>query len=174
MVITKILLKNQALQGLSPALTLYQVNNIICSENTESMFVTIFCAILNTKTGDLEFSNAGHNPPILLKDNGEHEFIRGKKSFVIGGIEDFKYESDFIKLNHGEIFFLYTDGVTEAMDPEGKLFSEGRLNNVLKEIEDKEAKEIINKVLFEINRFVKDSPQYDDITMLSIRYNGNS
>ncbi|HEX3030477.1 MAG TPA: SpoIIE family protein phosphatase, partial [Clostridia bacterium] len=90
MVIAKTLIKNQALSGCSAAETLFNANNLLCMENEEMMFVTVFIGILNTETGEMEYSNAGHNPPLICRKGGEFEYIKPKKSFVLAGMENFK------------------------------------------------------------------------------------
>lgn len=173
MVIAKTLIKNQALSGCSAAETLFNANNLLCMENEEMMFVTVFIGILNTDTGELEYSNAGHNPPLLCRKDGEFEYIKPKKSFVLAGMENFKYQNETMVLEKGDTFFLYTDGVTEAMNPEGKQFSEPKLKSDLAGLGDKSEKEIVGAIRHEISDFVKEAQQSDDITMLTLKYHGN-
>jgi sigma-B regulation protein RsbU (phosphoserine phosphatase) len=169
MVITKTLLKNQALQGLSPDQILYTVNNQLCLDNDEGMFVTVFCAILDLESGVVEYSNAGHNPPLVYRQGGSYEYMQSKKSFVLGGMENFKYQSNTLTLDLNDAIYLYTDGVTEAMNNQDQLFSEERLKATLFELKQQNEEEILHGVKAAIGDFVKETPQSDDITMLIVK-----
>ncbi len=171
MMITKTLLKNEALQGSSSAEILYKVNNILALDNNTSMFATVFCGVLDTRTGEVEFANAGHNPPLMCPGGGHFEFLRVDKGFVLGPMEKFKFKADKVKLGHGDYFFLYTDGVTEAMNAKKEFFTEERLRNTLTGSEGKTITEIVASLRKEIRDFVRDEPQSDDITMLIFRFN---
>jgi serine phosphatase RsbU (regulator of sigma subunit) len=171
MVITKTLLKNQALLGSPVHEILYTVNNLLCSDNEEMMFVTVFLAILNTDTGELQYANGGHNPPLVTQQGG-FEFLKCKKSFVLGGIENFTYRSDVITLEKGDAFFMYTDGVTEAMNAEGAQFTDKKLKDSLAGVAAMDEREIVTSIRHEMDGFVKETPQSDDITMLTFRYHG--
>ncbi|HOW43448.1 MAG TPA: SpoIIE family protein phosphatase [Candidatus Omnitrophota bacterium] len=172
MMITKTLLKNEALQGLAAHEILYKVNNILALDNTATMFATVFCGILDTATGEVEFANAGHNPPLVSLDGRPFEFLTVDKGFVLGPMQNFKFTSRKLNLGHGDTIFLYTDGVTEAMDPEKRLFSEQRLQDALSRLgRDKYLVEMIRTVREEVSVFVRNAPQSDDITMLILRFN---
>lgn len=172
MVITKTLLKNQALQKMPVEEIMTSVNNMLCEDNDECMFVTAFLAILEVDTGRLTFSNAGHNPPLLKRHGGEYEWVSAKKGFVLAGMENTRFQANELTIGKGDLLFLYTDGVTEAMDVEGKLFSDQRLKDTLNKLKNLEAKELAAGVRNEIKEHVKDAPQSDDITMMVIKYNG--
>jgi serine phosphatase RsbU (regulator of sigma subunit) len=172
MVITKTLLKNQALLGSSTGEILSKVNNLLCAENEEMMFVTVFIAILDIETGELQYSCAGHNPPLLSLEGKDYEYMKLKKSFVLAGMENFKFFTDSIVIHPGDSIFIYSDGVTEAMNADSEQFSEKRLKDNLAGLQKKSEREIINSVQKEIGLFVKDAPQSDDITMLVVKYNG--
>ena len=174
MVITKTLLKNQALLGISTEEILFSVNNLLCQENEEMMFVTVFIGILDTETGEYQYSNAGHNPPLISKGGAPFEYIKPKKSFVLAGMENFKFHSETIQLEKGDAVFLYTDGVTEAMDADSKQFSEGRLKDDLAPLGNSNEREIVETIRKKIGLFVKENPASDDITMLLLRYHGNA
>jgi sigma-B regulation protein RsbU (phosphoserine phosphatase) len=172
MMITKILLKNAALQNLPVNEILYRVNNILALDNNTAMFATIFCAILDTETGEVEFSNAGHNPPFLCRKGGDFEFLAVDKSFVLGPMQNMKFSAKKIKLQPQDVIFLYTDGVTEAMNPKKEFFSERRLKQVLSGLKEKDITEIVRALKQEINHFAQGEPQSDDITMLVLKYFG--
>ena len=127
MMITKTLLKNEALQGTSAVDILSKVNNILALDNNTSMFATVFCGILDTQTGQVEYANAGHNPPLVCRASGHFDYLKVEKGFVLGPMAGFKFKSGTITLDHGDCFFLYTDGVTEAMNPKKEFFTESRI-----------------------------------------------
>lgn len=172
MVIAKSLLRTQALQGSPVDEILFKVNNLLCSDNEEMMFVTLFLGILDTRTGELDFANAGHNPPLLARYSAAFEYMRPRRGFVMAGMENFRFRRETLQLGPADALFLYTDGVTEAMDIDGQQFSDQRLKDVLAELSAVPEKQIIASVRQEIGAFVKQAPQSDDIAMLVIRYNG--
>jgi len=173
MAIAKTILKTEALRGLSPAEILYNANNIIAPDNHTMMFVTILCAILNTKTGEMEFGNAGHNPPLIYKDGKNFEFHNLPPGFVFGPMEDAPFSSGKMVLNQNDVVFFYTDGVTEAMDPEEQLYSEQRLQECLSNLKGHNVTEVIHGVREDVRGFAQSAPQSDDITMLALKYYGN-
>lgn len=176
MVIAKTLMKNEALRGISAEEILFNVNNMLVEDNDECLFVTAFLCILNIETGELEYSNAGHNPPLICRrDQHEYEYLSLEKNFVVGGIPGFKFKRASLKLENGDILYLYTDGVTEAMDKDNKQYSEVRLKKILSEMK-KDERDVYNieKVIKEdIKKFVGEAEQSDDITMVILKYNGN-
>lgn len=172
MVITKTLLKNQAITGVGTAEVLYHVNNLLCSENEEMMFVTAFLCILNLRTGEMEYSNAGHNPPLFSKDGGEFDYVKTKPNFILAGMKNFSYISQTIKIEEGDTLFLYTDGVTEAMNWNEEPYSEQRLKEDLKDLGKDPEDAIIHKIHNQIRLFVGEAPPSDDITMLVVKYSG--
>ena len=172
MMITKTLLKNEALQGVSAGQILCRVNNIIALDNPTSMFATVFCAILDTKTGQLEYANAGHNPPLSYSRQRGFEFMKLEKSFVLGPIPGFQYKEGSMSLGQGDCFFLYTDGITEALSPEKKFYSEARLKEALTRIQPDDIAVSVRTLRAEIKEFAGTEPQSDDITMLMVKYKG--
>lgn len=172
MAITKTLLKTEALRGLSPNEVLSHVNNILCPDNETCMFVTVFCVVLNIETGVIQFSNGGHNPPLVCSGSGGFEFIEVPRGFVLGPMENIRFERRMLPLKSNDIIFLYTDGVTEAMNPQEKLFSEERLKACLCKLKEKDITNIVNGVRKEIQIFSEGTLQSDDITMLALKYRG--
>ncbi len=172
MAISKTLIKNEAKRGLTADKTLSNVNNILCPDNPTCLFVTVFCVILDIETGVMQFCNAGHNPPLIMTNEGGVDFLKVPGGFVVGVMENCKCENNSLTLKPGETIFLYTDGVTEAMNPERKMFSEEKLKNTLKEMKSLGIKQVIPKVRDEISAFVQGAPQSDDITMLAVKYKG--
>jgi len=174
MAIVKTLLKTAALQTSSPERTLNLVNNILAPDNEASMFVTVLCVMLDIETGQVEFSNGGHNPPLLSTDNQTFDFLEVEKGFVVGVMENSQYKKQTLTLKPNQIFFLYTDGVTEAMNKQKQMFSEQRLREYLSSCKINDAKDIISGVREKVQAFTQNEPQSDDITMLTLKYNGRA
>lgn len=172
MAISKTLLKTEALRGLPPREILTTVNDVLCLDNQMCMFVTVFCLILDTETGEVEYCNGGHNPPLLCTQNGCFEFINVPKGFVVGAMEHLQCEGKRLMLKPNDTIFLYTDGITEAMNPKKELFSENRLRESLEVVKEKDLKDIVSSMRQEIRKHAQEEPQSDDITMLLLRYNG--
>lgn len=172
MMITKAVIKSEAMRGSSPKEMLYKANNIISVDNDASMFVTVFCAVLDVKTGELEYGNAGHNPPLIYRSGQDYEYIDVEKTFVFGPMPDMEFAGGKLKLNSDDVIFLYTDGVTEAMNAQKVLFSEQRLQRTLSNLGGDDVKEILSGVKESIREFAEDEPQSDDITMLALKFSG--
>jgi serine phosphatase RsbU (regulator of sigma subunit) len=172
MTIAKILLKSEALRNLTPDEILYNVNNIICPDNETSMFVTILCAILDTQTGELLVCNAGHNPPLIHDGGKDFKYMHLPRNFVLGPMEDTKFTPHSMVLKPNDILFMYTDGVTEAMNKKGQLFSEERLERILCNLRNKSVTEIIHGVKEEVEKFSKGAQPSDDITMIALKFCG--
>jgi len=172
MSISKTLLKTEALRGLSARDVVDRVNNILCPDNQMCMFVTVFCVILDLVTGEVDFSNGGHNPPLICGNGRCFEFINIPKGCVLGAIENSKSGSGKLTLSPGDTIFLYTDGVTEAMNPKRELFSEARLKESLAKLTEKNVTEIAQEMREELRVFAQEEPQSDDITMLVLKYYG--
>lgn len=166
----KTVLKSQTslLQNLEEVFS--KANNLLWSSNSEKMFLTVFQGVLNLKTGELIYVNAGHENPFILRADGQCRPIRTKHNFVLSGMEDIAYTAGSLLLNPGDIFFQYTDGVTEATDNEGNLFGEKRLENALNAGPFCSSEDIIPSVSDSIAAFVGTAPQFDDITMLCIEF----
>ena len=169
MVITKTLIKNNAQSGKSPKEVFETVNNMLCENNEESMFVTAFLGYLDIPGGKLSYVNAGHNPP-LLRSNGRFGWLKTKPSFVLAVSEDVFYNQHEVMLSPGDELFLYTDGITEAVDNEGEIFNEDRLLATVNKHLDLPLKEFTITIQREIDKFAGGAGQADDITMLALRY----
>jgi sigma-B regulation protein RsbU (phosphoserine phosphatase) len=172
MMITRTLLKNEAMRGLSPEEVLFNVNNTIFPENDSCMFVTILLASLDLRTGELELSNAGHNPPLLFSGGAGFEFIKLPKGLVVGAREGSVFEKMSLRLKEKDTLFFYTDGVTEAMNPNREFFSEARLRDGLSSLRAYDAQAVIKGIREDISGFALGAIQSDDITMLTLRYLG--
>jgi sigma-B regulation protein RsbU (phosphoserine phosphatase) len=174
MVIAKTLIKNNALAGKSPKEVFETVNNILCENNEACMFVTVILGYLDIPTGKFTFVNAGHNPP-LLRAGGRFNWLITQPNFVLAGMENMFYKQHEIKLNYGDELFLYTDGVTEAVNNENDkfdMFGEPRLLETTNNYLDLPLREFITSIKHEIDKFANGAEQADDITMLALRYKG--
>ncbi|MGI6090263.1 MAG: SpoIIE family protein phosphatase [Saccharofermentanales bacterium] len=169
MMMAKILIKNQALAGLLPAEIFSKVNNQLCENNDANMFVTAWMGIYDIRSGSLASVNAGHNPPLLCHRDGRFEFFKVPSNFVLGGMEDISYQSTETQLSAGDTLFLHTDGVTEATTDNLEIYGEKRLQIVLNRLSGGQPQEILEGVTADLQLFVKDSPQFDDITMLALK-----
>ena len=170
----KTLIKSYGIAGLSASEILTAVNREICSGNDADMFVTCWIGILNTDTGVVQYANAGHNPPLIRHKDGKFEYLKGARpGFVLGGMDGIKYKNYETLLDRGGEIFLYTDGVTEATNAGFELFGEERLKNSLDSLICCSCHEKCIELRKCIDDFVGDAPQFDDITMLSIKYTGS-
>jgi phosphoserine phosphatase RsbU/P len=173
MALSRTLLKATAMKTPNPGDCLFQVNNLLIPECDAAMFVTIFYGILNLKTGGMEFSNGGHNSPYLIRSDGTVNALERIGGPLVGKIPNLEYSSHTMQLNAGDALYIYTDGVTEAMDIDRSLFDEPRLLEYLQRSSSSSTTQLIHGALGEIKAFVHDAPQSDDITMLTLRYLGN-
>ena len=173
MMATKILLGSGLRESPSPAAILEDINNKICTNNPEEMFVTVWLGILEISTGRMVASNAGHEYPVLVHADGSVDVIHDKHGFVIGGMEGMKYTDYELQLNKGDRIFVYTDGVTEATSTEGELFGLDRVVDSLSTADNAACpKDIMQTVRTAITDFTIDAEQFDDLTMLCMEYFG--
>ena len=172
MMASKIILSNNALGGKSPAEILELTNKAICKNNQEEMFVTVWIGILETSTGKMKAANAGHEYPAIRHPGGQYETFKDSHGFVIGGMEEARYKEYELTLEPGASLFLYTDGVPEATDADGNRFGVDRLLEALNTNPDGTPEEMLKTVRTAVDRFVKEAEQFDDLTMLAVRYEG--
>ena len=172
MAISKALLKSEAMRGYSASEIVARVNNLISPENPECMFVTVFCLILNTETGEAECCSGGHNAPLLCTNGGAVNYLDTPSGMVVGFQANSDYQSKTIRLKPGEMLLLYTDGVTEAQNPRSECFSENRLRECVSALRHLELREVIDGVKREVVLHAQTQPQSDDITMLALKYWG--
>ena len=172
MMISKILVQNYASMGLEPKKVLENVNRQICLNNREEMFVTVWFGSLNLESGKLVAANAGHEYPVLKKPGEHFELIHDKHGFVIGGMEGMKYSQYELQMDPGAKLFLYTDGVAEATNAENELFGTDRMVEALRLAEEDSPKQVLEMVHAAVDSFVKEAPQFDDLTMLCLEYIG--
>ena len=170
MMTAKTIIKDLAESGMAVNDIFTKANEKLCENNESGMFVTAWMGILDLTTGKLQFANAGHNPPLLKRANGEFDYLRTRAGFVLAGMDGVRYRVGEIMLCPGDRIFLYTDGVTEATNKENKLYGEDRLLSFMNQHASVEAIEFLPALKANIDEFVGEAPQFDDITMLMFDY----
>lgn len=171
MAITRTLVQSHAGKDSSPAAIMTKVNNDLSRDNPKSMFVTMIVGILNIRTGRVRYANAGHNLPVVIHSSGECSFVQGISGPVAGAMEGIDYKELSLDLGPGDGLFLYTDGVTEAMNPDKVLFSDERLLEDVCGAGSTDPREMVGIIRDRVRDFARDAPQSDDITMLMLRLN---
>lgn len=169
MAVTRTQIKTTALQGKAPEECLLEVNRVLVREKVSSMFATCFYGLLNTRTGELRFCNAGHNPPYLLRASGDLEPVDLTGGIPLGLFEGRPYQGGCVQLGQGDALFLYTDGVPEATNRDLADFTDERLAESLRTHGSLACRDILDRITTELLAFTAGAPQSDDITMLSIR-----
>jgi phosphoserine phosphatase RsbU/P len=170
MAVSKTLLKATALKGISPDTCLGIVNNVLVDESLPTMFVTVFYGVFDTRSGAFEYSSGGHNPAYLITKEGEVRQLENKGGLFLGGMKNVEYESNVVMLKQGDSLFLYTDGVTEAMNPNDDMFEEERMEESLRRNHGLALDAIIENMIKDVNAFCEGQEQSDDITCLALRY----
>ena len=170
MMTAKTIIKDLAESGMAVNDIFTKANEKLCENNESGMFVTAWMGILDLTTGNVQFANAGHNPPLLKRANGDFEYLKTRAGFVLAGMEDIRYRAGEITLNQDDRLFLYTDGVPEATNVDNKLYSEDRLLDFMNKNASMEATELLPALKANIDEFVGEAPQFDDITMLMFDY----
>lgn len=172
MAVTITLLRAKTARGMMPDRILSKVNADLCVDNENQMFVTVFFGILDIKTGELAYSNGGHGIPYFLHHNGRVDLLENTATMALGIDPDFRYQTKKIQLLVNDGIFLYTDGVTEAMAEDKEMFSEKRLEKLLGSASRLSAAEIDRQVEEEVRKFISTEPQFDDITLITLKYLG--
>ena len=170
MMTAKTIIKDLAESGMAVNDIFTKANEKLCENNESGMFVTAWMGILDITTGQVKFANAGHNPPLLKRANGSFEYLKTRAGFVLAGMEGVRYRVGELTLNPGDRLFLYTDGVPEATNAENKLYGEDRLLSFMNQNTFMEAVKLLPALKANIDEFVGEAPQFDDITMLMLDY----
>jgi serine phosphatase RsbU (regulator of sigma subunit) len=170
MMISKTILQSCAMMGHSVEEILTKTNDGLTENNQTGMFVTVWMGILEISTGKISCANAGHEYPAIMRAGGQFELFKDKHGFVLGGMEDMIYKEYEIKLNHGDRLFLYTDGVPEAADRKENMYGTDRMIKALNKDTRADVKSLCQNVRADINDFVKDAEQFDDLTMMCLEY----
>lgn len=169
MAVSRTLIRATGVRGVSPAECISYSNELLAQESANSMFVTAFYGIYNLTTGQVTYTNAGHNPPYLMKADGTILQLPFSSDLVVGAIDDFKYSEETLQLEHGDTLLLYTDGVTEAINSGDEEFGEQRLLAVLAQLTGNSSQDIIERIKACVSDFAGEAEQSDDITLLAIK-----
>lgn len=145
-----------------------KLNHLICESTSPTSYITCFCGVLNPRNGHVRYTNCGHNPPMLMRADGEAQRLE-KGGLVLGLMAPAPYESDALYLRHGDVLVLFTDGVNEAENPEEKQYGEARLQRLLKTNRELGAREVLETIMDDLTAFQGGMPQGDDITLLVIK-----
>ena len=170
MMTAKTIIKDLAEGGMSVNDIFTKANEKLCENNESGMFVTAWMGILDLNTGVMQYANAGHNPPLLKRASGEFEYLKTRAGFVLAGMEGIRYRAGELTLSPGDRLFLYTDGVPEATNIENKLYGEDRLIEFMNRNSTTDAVTLLPSLKANIDEFVGEAPQFDDITMLMLDY----
>jgi sigma-B regulation protein RsbU (phosphoserine phosphatase) len=174
MVIAKTLIKNRAMMGGTPGEILGYANEQLCEGNEAELFVTVWFAIVEISTGKGMAANAGHEHPALKRKDGSYELIKYRHSPAVATMEGMRFREHEFELNPGDSLYVYTDGVTEATNSNNELFGEERVIEALNRNPGASPEELLANVKEDIDRFVAEAPQFDDITMLGFTYFGKN
>ena len=170
MAVSKTLIKAHAQSGMNSAEILFQVNNMLCEENESSMFVTVFLGILDIKTGDITYTNAGHNIPYIIHEDGSITKIPNTKGIALGVLDDFQFEHKSTHLSKNDQMFIFTDGVNEATNEHDEQFTLERLEKDLSKCNACKPKETSMHIIDKVYAFQGNAVQFDDITILVLHY----
>ena len=171
MMVSKNLIKNYAMMGLSPAEVLNRTNASLCENNSNRMFVTVWFGVLDLANGHIVAANGGHEYPMLRQANGDFELFKEKKhGMVLGALKRKTYTEYAFDLEPGGTLFVYTDGAPEATDAREKMFGTDRMLEALNQRPDAEPDALLQSMQSAIDQFVGDAPQFDDLTMLCVKY----
>ena len=164
----KTLLKTEGQRLGEPDKILFSVNNILAADNESCMFTTVFCAILDITTWEVRFANAGHNPPLIIDTQGVR-YLAPKPGLMLGAMTDTVFAAERLALEQDAVLFLYTDGVTEAKNPEDALYGEECLLKALQTAPQKDVVNMIHYIRSEVAHHADGASQSDDITMLAVK-----
>jgi sigma-B regulation protein RsbU (phosphoserine phosphatase) len=173
MMASSIILRNHINMGKSPAQVLTDMNADICASNPEDMFVTVWLGILDLKTGRLTAANAGHEYPIVKEAGGRFEILKDKHGFMVGGMDGAVYKEYEIDMKPGSAVFVYTDGLTEASDPDNRMFGMDRVLEELNRDTGRKAGEYVRQMKDAVFEFEKGRDPFDDLTMMCLVYWGS-
>ncbi len=174
MAVANTLIKSRATDDFSTASILTHVNDELSTDNKECMFVTLFIAIVNIVSGEVLLTNAGHIPPYILRRNGTLVRLDERHGPVIGVLEGMVYGENGVKMDPGDIFLLYTDGVTEAMDADNNMYSDERLLKSLKAMEADTVENVVKEIVTSVETFEDGVAQTDDVTVMAFQIHSSS
>jgi sigma-B regulation protein RsbU (phosphoserine phosphatase) len=170
MAATRTLLRATAMQTAGAAECIQYVNHVLARQGDGTMFVTLLYCVLDTRTGEVDYCNAGHSPPLAFGVRGELRKAVEGGGILVGLFENARYDGARLVLGPGDGLLLYTDGVTEAFDPDGDMFDDDRLNASLEANAQNSVEDIVKGLMNDVKSFAGAAPQSDDITALALRY----
>ncbi len=169
MAVSRTLIRAIGMQGNKPSDCIHRANELLCAESVDSMFVTVFYAIYNLKTGELNYCNAGHNSPYILKANGAVEVMPMSTNCMVGAINGLDFAESQMQLEAGDTLIMYTDGVNEAFSPAFEEFGDARLETSIGQQQGKDCRALVEGILGSVKEFAAEAPQSDDITIMAIK-----
>ena len=169
MAVCRTIIRSKGMQGCSAETCMTESNHLLAAYSIDNMFVTVFYAIYNVKTGFISYSNAGHNPPLLLRQDGSVSELPVMENTIVGVIDNIEYQKDTLQLEQGDTLFMFTDGVTEATDAAYNEFGVERLGDILSQHSHSNCQQIVEAVKKGVKDFVGETEQSDDITMLVVK-----
>ena len=169
MAVSRTLIRATGISGGSPSDCLTYSNKLLAAESVNCMFVTVFYGILDLTTGEVSYCNAGHNPPYVLKKNGEVTPLPMSQDPMVGAIDGIEFHQSTLQLEHGDSLVMFTDGVTEAMNINNEEFGETRLEDTLEDVTMHNCQQMIEAIKSDVAAFVGEAEQSDDITVLALR-----
>ena len=169
MAVSRTLIRAIGMQGNKPSDCIQRANELLCAESVDSMFVTVFYTIYNLKTGELNYCNAGHNSPYILKANGAVEVMPMSTNCMVGAINGLDFAESQMQLETGDTLIMYTDGVNEAFSPAFEEFGDARLETSIGQQQGKDCRALVEGILGSVKEFAAEAPQSDDITIMAIK-----
>ena len=169
MAVSRTLIRATGVRGGSPAECIAYSNKLLAAESVDCMFVTVFYGIININTGEINYCNAGHNPPYVLKHDGKVEELPTMGDCMVGAIDGLPYHEATLQLEKGDALVMYTDGVTEAMNIDYQQFGEERLKETLEDVAMHNCQEMVDAIKSDVAAFAGEAEQSDDITVLTLK-----
>ena len=169
MAVSRTLIRATGIRGVSPSECMTYSNALLAKESVNCMFVTVFYGIYNIRTGEVTYTNAGHNPPYIMKANGSVQPLPMSKDVVAGFLDDYQFTEETLQLEPGDTLLMFTDGVTEAVDPEENEYGDERLQRLLGQLVTSDCQQIIDTVKADVKAFAGEAEQSDDITLLALK-----
>ena len=169
MAVSRTLIRTIAMQGYEPGICLTKSNELLCKESIDSMFVTVFYAIYNIRTGELAYCNGGHNAPYIIKSNGRVEMMPLSTNCMVGAIDGWEFKSAHSQLGVGDTLVMYTDGVNEAFNTDFQEYGEERMEQLLHQQSNNDCRKLIDAQMNDVKTFVGEAPQSDDITIMALK-----
>ena len=169
MAVSRTLIRTVGMQGISSGACLTKPNELLCGESVDSMFVTVFYAIYNIYTGELEYCNGGHNSPYILRANGRVEQMPISSNPLVGVVDTAEYQSDKTVLQAGDTLVMYTDGVNEAFNADFEEYGEPRMEQALAQLSGQSCRDIVDGMLADVRHFADGAEQSDDITIMALK-----